>query len=189
LRPEVSAAITNELFTANPNEAAQPLIKKEMLNDPRIYPSEEELGRSLQVENLGHNILGLPILHADRLWMAHGVEARLPFLDPPLVELLLRAPPETLATPRVDKPLLRRAARRLLPAGWGLRAKRGFSAAPGPPRQAILAWASALTDHAGIGIDSGALRALVTASSTDLSLIWRATLVELQLRVLDSGRP
>jgi spermidine/putrescine-binding protein len=45
LRPDVSAAITNERRFANPNEAARSGIKKEILEDPRVYPSEEVLKR------------------------------------------------------------------------------------------------------------------------------------------------
>ncbi len=45
LRPEVSAAITNEVFFAGPNEPAQKLVKKEVLENPMVYPSEADLKR------------------------------------------------------------------------------------------------------------------------------------------------
>ena len=45
LRPDVSAAISNEVSYANPNEAAQKLIKKEILENRAANPSEEELKR------------------------------------------------------------------------------------------------------------------------------------------------
>ncbi len=45
LRPDVSAAISNEVAYANPNEAAQKLIKKDVLEDRVANPSEEELKR------------------------------------------------------------------------------------------------------------------------------------------------
>ncbi len=45
LRPEVSAAITNECRFGNPNEAARPLIQKELLENPLIFPREDELKR------------------------------------------------------------------------------------------------------------------------------------------------
>src|SRR4029077_6847109 len=44
-RADVSAAISNEVAYANPNEAAQKLIKKEVLDDRVANPSEEELKR------------------------------------------------------------------------------------------------------------------------------------------------
>ncbi len=45
LRADVSAAISNEVAYANPNEAAQKLIKKEVLEDRVANPTEEELKR------------------------------------------------------------------------------------------------------------------------------------------------
>ena len=45
LRPEISAAITNERHFGNPNEAAWKLIRKELLENPLIFPKDEELKR------------------------------------------------------------------------------------------------------------------------------------------------
>ncbi|HLY10815.1 MAG TPA: spermidine/putrescine ABC transporter substrate-binding protein [Planctomycetota bacterium] len=45
LRADVSAAISNEVSYANPNEAAQPLIKKEVLENRAANPAEGELQR------------------------------------------------------------------------------------------------------------------------------------------------
>ena len=45
LRPDVSAAISNEVQYANPNLAAQTLIKKDVLDDRTANPPEEELKR------------------------------------------------------------------------------------------------------------------------------------------------
>jgi len=52
LRPEVSAAISNEVFFANPNEAAQKLIKKEVLENRFANPSEEDLKRCALLSEL-----------------------------------------------------------------------------------------------------------------------------------------
>jgi spermidine/putrescine transport system substrate-binding protein len=41
LRPEISAAITNERKFGNPNEAAKKLIRKELLDNPLIFPTDE----------------------------------------------------------------------------------------------------------------------------------------------------
>jgi spermidine/putrescine-binding protein len=43
LRPEISAQIIDENFYALPNEAAYPLIKPEVLNDPAIFPPAKAL--------------------------------------------------------------------------------------------------------------------------------------------------
>ena len=45
LRPEVSAAITNACRFGNPNEAARAHIRKELLENPLIFPSAEEQKR------------------------------------------------------------------------------------------------------------------------------------------------
>ena len=45
MRPAVSAAISNARFYANPNELAQQHIRKEIRENPLIYPSEETLKR------------------------------------------------------------------------------------------------------------------------------------------------
>jgi spermidine/putrescine transport system substrate-binding protein len=41
LRPEVSAAISNYVWYANPNEASYPLTDTEIMNDTSIYPPED----------------------------------------------------------------------------------------------------------------------------------------------------
>ena len=41
LRPEISAAITNERKFGNPNEAARKMIKKEILENPLVFPGED----------------------------------------------------------------------------------------------------------------------------------------------------
>ena len=45
LRADVSAAITNAVHFPNPNEAARKLIKKELLDNPLVHPSDEDLKR------------------------------------------------------------------------------------------------------------------------------------------------
>jgi len=52
LRPEVSAAISNAVGYANPNEAALKLVGKEVLEDPVANPSPEELKRCLLLQEL-----------------------------------------------------------------------------------------------------------------------------------------
>jgi spermidine/putrescine transport system substrate-binding protein len=52
LRPDVSAAISNEVSYANPNEAAQKLIHKEVLENRAANPSEDELKRCSLLKEL-----------------------------------------------------------------------------------------------------------------------------------------
>jgi spermidine/putrescine transport system substrate-binding protein len=56
LRPQVSAAISNEVRFANPNEAAQRLIAKEVLADRMVNPSEEDLKRCSLLKELAPDL-------------------------------------------------------------------------------------------------------------------------------------
>ena len=56
LRADVSAAIANEVAYADPNEAAQKLIKKEVLEDPVANPSEAELKRCAILKELAPDL-------------------------------------------------------------------------------------------------------------------------------------
>ncbi len=53
LRPDVSAAITNATFFASPNEAAEKLVKSEILRDRAIFPTKRIMDKSEFLENLG----------------------------------------------------------------------------------------------------------------------------------------
>ncbi|MBI5509504.1 MAG: asparagine synthase (glutamine-hydrolyzing) [Deltaproteobacteria bacterium] len=148
--------------------------------------------RGRQLSGLTHDMLTLPVLHADRLLMAHGVEARMPFLDLELVALALRTPPDLLERPGIDKPLLRALAKRLLPARLCAPEKRGFTAAPLPPQKTIVAMAGALGRDPGLAVDSAALSAWsrgrrAPADPVHLKVLWRAVLLETTLRVLQEG--
>ena len=63
---------------------------------------------------------------SDRLSMAHGVEARTPFMDHPLVELAARIPPALKLNGMNEKYLLKRAMQSRLPARADEYKKRGF---------------------------------------------------------------
>jgi spermidine/putrescine transport system substrate-binding protein len=43
LRPDINAQIANGNQFATPNEAAHPLVKSDILNDPVIFPPEEDV--------------------------------------------------------------------------------------------------------------------------------------------------
>lgn len=52
LRPEVAAAISKAVRFATPNEEARRLLPRELLEDPLVYPREEDLGRCRLLEEL-----------------------------------------------------------------------------------------------------------------------------------------
>jgi asparagine synthase (glutamine-hydrolysing) len=64
--------------------------------------------------------------HTDGMTMAHGVEARVPLLDGPLVDLAFSLPPELRLAGDVRKHVLREAVRDLFPAGHLDLPKSGF---------------------------------------------------------------
>ena len=59
LRAEVSAAISNFTHYASPNNAAKQFIKKEVLDDPNIYPPKEVMEKLEFLQDVGE---------ATRLW-------------------------------------------------------------------------------------------------------------------------
>ncbi|HEX2123680.1 MAG TPA: asparagine synthase (glutamine-hydrolyzing), partial [Thermoanaerobaculia bacterium] len=68
------------------------------------------------------------LVKVDRASMLASLETRAPFLDAPVIEFAFGKVPDHLkVTLRERKVLLRRLARRLLPAGLDLRRKQGFS--------------------------------------------------------------
>jgi spermidine/putrescine transport system substrate-binding protein len=56
LRPDVSAAISNEVGFANPNEAARKLIKKEVLEDRMANPTDEDIKRCSLLKELAPDL-------------------------------------------------------------------------------------------------------------------------------------
>jgi asparagine synthase (glutamine-hydrolysing) len=111
--------------------------------------------RSLGIAQL--TALNLPMLlrYEDRDSMAHGVEARLPFLDYRLVEFCLGLPEEHKIAGGWTKRVLREAMRDRLPEAIRLRRdKLGFATAEevwmrGPQRETFLQLVDQAVDDAG----------------------------------------
>ncbi len=82
------------------------------------YPMYSQIGPEQQRRLFLHKIANLgrtELQRVDRTSMAHGVEARVPFLDQALVELAMRLPGEFKVRDGVEKWILRRAFTDLLP--------------------------------------------------------------------------
>jgi asparagine synthase (glutamine-hydrolysing) len=85
----------------------------------------DALNQSLYFE-MKTRLPGWILWKSDRLSMAHGVEARVPFLDHPLVELLARMPPHMKLNGLDEKHVLKRCMTPRLPEMPHAYKKRGF---------------------------------------------------------------
>ncbi|MDH5544332.1 MAG: asparagine synthase (glutamine-hydrolyzing) [Gammaproteobacteria bacterium] len=83
------------------------------------------LNQSLNYE-INSRLCNWILLKSDRLSMAHGVEARVPFLDHKLVELTARIPPQFKLRGMDEKYLLKTIMNDRLPQIPGAYKKRGF---------------------------------------------------------------
>lgn len=68
------------------------------------------------------------LMRVDKLTMAHSVEARVPFLDPDIVDFAARLPPEYKLKDGVGKAILKKAAEPYLDHDMIYRKKQGFGA-------------------------------------------------------------
>ena len=110
----------------------------------------------------------------DRVAMAHGVEARFPFLDHRVYRRSLQLPPDQKLNGLEDKVALRRIADRVLPASIAKRAKLPYRAPEIPPF---------------FGEDApGWVEEVLSASALDAVGIWEPSAVAGLLRRCRSGR-
>lgn len=70
----------------------------------------------------------LLLMRIDKMTMAHGVEARVPFLDRSVIETLSRTPENRRIPDNLPKGLLKRTLSNVLPASLLNRPKKGFAA-------------------------------------------------------------
>lgn len=100
----------------------------------------------------------------DRMSMAHGLEARSPFLDPALVEFGASLPDHLRMRFGIGKRLLRRAMKGILPESIFARGKMGFGAPLG---------ACFRGDRVPLS-ESGCSRREARSASTSVQRRWRA---------------
>jgi asparagine synthase (glutamine-hydrolysing) len=92
----------------------------------RARAGAADLPTALAACDLRHRLAGDMLCKVDMMSMSHGLEVRVPLLDERIVELALRLPPSLRLRGGVTKYLLRRAARRRLPAAIATKPKGGF---------------------------------------------------------------
>jgi asparagine synthase (glutamine-hydrolysing) len=88
----------------------------------------ERLGFDTQEYEFGLRLPELLLMRIDRFSMAHGVEARVPFLDPDLVSYVYRLPIAHKMQGEVSKRVLKAAVRDVVPDWVINRRKQGFGA-------------------------------------------------------------
>jgi asparagine synthase (glutamine-hydrolysing) len=104
---------------AEPSHAAMERTFREALADNRLE-------RTLYTD-LHHYLPGALLVKADRVTMAHSLEARSPLLDHELLELAARLPPRWKVRGTTTKWILRDLFRDVLPEKIAARGKLGFS--------------------------------------------------------------
>lgn len=144
--------------------------------------------------------------HTDGMTMAHSIEARVPLLDRPLVDLAFSLPPELRLHGEVRKHVLREAVRDLFPAGHLERPKQGFSfpmeawMRDGPLRPVVdAALADAVVERRGLfrpeavrELRAAFRRAPVGGAEAQVAAmrVWTLTVLELwQRMMLDDAAP
>jgi len=56
LRPQVHAALTNQVFYGNPNAASKPFVKPEIANNPAVFPPASELAKLAMPKTLANDV-------------------------------------------------------------------------------------------------------------------------------------
>jgi asparagine synthase (glutamine-hydrolysing) len=93
--------------------------------DFRAAPARTRVDRTLYVDLLNY-LPGALLVKADRMTMAHSLEARSPLLDQKLLELAARLPVRYKVSRNRTKRVLRAAFADMLPAALAARPKMGF---------------------------------------------------------------
>jgi asparagine synthase (glutamine-hydrolysing) len=122
----VGTAARRELFTAEAHAALATPPEAHVLRLAEEAGARSEVDRGLYVD-LQSYLTDNCLLKVDRMSMACSLEARVPLLDPGLVELAFRMPSELKVHRGRTKVLLTRAAARHEPRDCVYRPKEGFS--------------------------------------------------------------
>lgn len=116
---------TNELFTKDFEESLKNEHRSNQMDNMAKERSAPYLNKILNLQ-FEHWLPDDILMKQDKLSMAHGIEARVPFLDHELVEYILRVPPSLKIRMKQSKYLLRKFATRLLPEEMVSRKKMPF---------------------------------------------------------------
>jgi asparagine synthase (glutamine-hydrolysing) len=117
-----------DLLTAGSREALQGFDPEACIKDPFNRIKAAELDRMLYAD-AEVRLPDHPVMITDRMTMAHGLEARSPFMDHRLAEFAARLPCDMKVRGKSLRYLQRRLAARYLPESLLSRPKQGFASA------------------------------------------------------------
>jgi asparagine synthase (glutamine-hydrolysing) len=107
------------------NDRSDPLAR--LVATLRRSPEEPALNRMLYLEGK-HFLVDHNLNYTDKMSMAEGVEVRVPLLDPDVIALAARLPPEYKQRGKIGKWIFKKAMEPYLPAKVIYRPKTGFGA-------------------------------------------------------------
>jgi asparagine synthase (glutamine-hydrolysing) len=122
----VGNAARAALFTPQAAAALATPAEAHVLRLAEESGARSEVDRGLAID-LGSYLTDNCLLKVDRMSMACSLEARVPLLDPELVELAFRMPPDLKVHGGRTKVMLKRVAARHVPRECVYRPKEGFS--------------------------------------------------------------
>jgi asparagine synthase (glutamine-hydrolysing) len=118
----------HQLFTGEARERLGDFDAEACVKDPFDRMDNEPLDRMLYAD-AEVRLPDHPVMITDRMTMAHGLEARSPFMDHRLAEFAARLPIEMKVRGKSLRYLQRRLASRYLPQSLLQRPKQGFASA------------------------------------------------------------
>lgn len=118
----------SELFAPEIRERWLQLDAEAAIRTPYEAGAGGELDRMLYADSMVR-LPNHPVMITDRICMAHGLEARSPFMDHELAEFAARLPPALKVRGGTLRYIQRKLAARYLPAQTLNRQKQGFSSA------------------------------------------------------------
>src|SRR5690606_29508905 len=117
-----------QLFTPDARERLATFDAEAAIRVPYEQAAGDALDRMLYADSTVR-LPNHPVMITDRMCMAHGLEARSPFMDHKLVEFVARIPSSLKVRRGTLRYIQRRLAERYLPAQLLNRPKQGFSSA------------------------------------------------------------
>jgi len=117
----------NGLYSAGLRDATRDAMPAEAIVRRYLRPGDGPYLHQLLRMDLATWLPDDLLVKVDRMTMAHAVEARVPYLDHRVVEMVMRMPPDWKMRGFSGKRILRRVGAKLLPDGISSRRKTGFA--------------------------------------------------------------